>query len=173
MFPAYTLIVSQPLAFGAFDRFDNALSVIEHTRGPESAEAAGVHRDIAKALVAQGKLTDALAHSQRDVAILDKTGKDNPRLPTAQMQLAEIELALGHPAIAAPAAERGLAMSEAQGDDAEPNELARLRFALARALWDTGGDRERARKLAEQAEAGQPDAGRKSEVTKWLASHRP
>jgi len=157
----------------ALAAFQNALSVIEHSRGPESAEAAGVHRDIAGALVAQGKLADALVHSQRDVAILDKTGKDNPRLPTAQMQLAEIELALGHPAIAAPAAERGLVLSEAQGDDAEPNELARLRFALARALWDTGGDRVRARKLAEQAETGQTDAGRKADVTKWLASHRP
>jgi len=157
----------------ALAAFQHALDVIEHELGPESAEAAGVHRDVARALVAQGKLAEALVHSQRDVAILDRSGKDNPRLPTAQCQLAEIELALGHPAVAAPAAERGLVLAEAQGDDAEPGELARLRFSLARGLWDTGGDRVRARKLAEQSEAFQPDAERKSAVTQWLASHRP
>jgi eukaryotic-like serine/threonine-protein kinase len=155
----------------ALAAFQHALDVLEHVLGPESAEAAGAHRDIARALVALGKPAEALVHSQRDVAILDKSGKDNPRLPTAQMQLAEIELELGHPAIAGPAAERGLGLSEAQGADADPGELSRLRFALARALWDTGGDRSRARKLAEQAETGQTDPVRKAPITAWLADH--
>ena len=36
--PAYTLIVSQPLAFGAFDRFDNALAIIEFACIPAKSE---------------------------------------------------------------------------------------------------------------------------------------
>ena len=35
---AYTLIISQPLAFGAFDRFDNALTVIEFACIPAKSE---------------------------------------------------------------------------------------------------------------------------------------
>lgn len=38
LLPAYTLIVSQPLAFGAFDRFGNALAIIEFACVPAKSE---------------------------------------------------------------------------------------------------------------------------------------
>lgn len=48
-------------------------------------------------------------------------------------------------------------------------------FALARALWDTGGDKVRARKLAEQARDGFARLGQfrepeRQQVIRWLAA---
>jgi tetratricopeptide (TPR) repeat protein len=59
----------------------------------------------------------------------------------------------------------------------EPGATARLRFALARALVATGGDRDRARSLAEGARDGFAtlgDPGRRhaAEVARWLAVQR-
>jgi tetratricopeptide (TPR) repeat protein len=151
--------------------FRKAVTVLEHASGLESAETAGAHRDVARTLAAMGKYADALVDSQQDVAILEKIGKDNPRLPGAQIQLAEIQLALGHPAAALRIAERGLQTELAQGTDADRDELAGGRFVLARALWETNGDRARARSLAEQAMEGQDDAGKRAEIAGWLKTH--
>ena len=53
-------------------------------------------------------------------------------------------------------------------------ELGKRRFALARALWDARGDRQRARHLAEQAREGFVVGGASREhsqaVERWLAS---
>ena len=38
LLPAYTLVISQPLAFGAFDRFDNPFAIIEFARVPAKSE---------------------------------------------------------------------------------------------------------------------------------------
>jgi eukaryotic-like serine/threonine-protein kinase len=151
--------------------YRKAVTVLERATGPESAETAGAHRDVARTLATMGKYSDALVDSQQDVAILEKNGKGNPRLPGAQIQLAEIHLALGHAAAALPIAERGVANELAQGSDADRDELATGRFALARALWDTNGDRARARSLAEQAMEGQDDAGKRAEIAGWLDKH--
>jgi tetratricopeptide (TPR) repeat protein/predicted Ser/Thr protein kinase len=151
--------------------YRKAVTVLERAAGPESADTAGARRDVARTLVAMGKYADALVESQQDVAILEKVGKDNPRLPGAQIQLAHIHLALGHPAVALPIAERGLANELAQGTDADRDELATGRFVLARALWDTNGDRARARSLAEQAVEGQDDGGTRAEIARWLETH--
>jgi len=151
--------------------YRKAVTVLERAAGPESADTAGARRDVARTLVAMGKYADALVESQQDVAILEKVGKDNPRLPGAQIQLAHIHLALGHPAVALPIAERGLANELAQGTDADRDELATGRFVLARALWDTNGDRARARALAEQATEGQDDGGTRAEIAHWLETH--
>jgi hypothetical protein len=57
----------------------------------------------------------------------------------------------------------------------DPQPLAESTLALARALWETGGDRARARRLAEEAQpalaGGQLDAD--LDATAWLATHAP
>ena len=62
-------------------------------------------------------------------------------------------------------------------DDAElsPEAEGQARFGLARALWRSGGDRERARGLAKAAladyrKAGEHAAKRVVKVEEWLAS---
>jgi hypothetical protein len=49
------------------------------------------------------------------------------------------------------------------------------RFVLARALWDSGRDRKRARQLAARARADLVSAGHTAEIAKldrWLSAHR-
>jgi hypothetical protein len=61
------------------------------------------------------------------------------------------------------------------GAAGNPIDLATTRFALARALWASGGDRARARALAAAARATFADNGNKeasAEVDGWLARHR-
>jgi hypothetical protein len=54
-------------------------------------------------------------------------------------------------------------------------EASETRFALARALWDAGGDRTRARHLAAAARADYertPSPSRKgAEIAAWLSTH--
>jgi hypothetical protein len=62
-----------------------------------------------------------------------------------------------------------------EGGEADTSVVAETRFALARALWDAGRDRPRARRLAATARAnyqGPPlHAAEVRELDAWLASH--
>jgi len=93
------------------------------------------------------------------------------RLAPALADLAGFHLDAGHPERALPIAERAVRVAESRPADANPGDLADARFALAAALWDTHGDRARAKKLAEQARDAQPDAEKKAATVKWLAEH--
>jgi hypothetical protein len=71
--------------------------------------------------------------------------------------------------------ERALAMRESYPED--PLEVARTRFALARALWDTRADRARAVELADKARLAYTEAGdvkreQLAAVEEWLKKHR-
>src|SRR5262249_43048584 len=87
--------------------------------------------------------------------------------------LGKVALARGQASRAIELVEAALAIAERNADRITPRELAEIRFVLARALWDGGGDRARARALARQAADGQ--AGRKgpelAEIRAWLARH--
>jgi hypothetical protein len=83
--------------------------------------------------------------------------------------LARAYLGGGKAELALPLLEQALAAQEAVKD---PDWLAVTRFCLARALWQTGGDRVRARELARQAATyprslEAPDLDAKD----WLAAH--
>jgi len=90
----------------------------------------------------------------------------------ARTGLAECLIDLGRPADALAALEPELAALDQAG--AEPAARARPRFAIARALVASGGDRARARSLAEAARYGFASLGaggeaRAAAVTRWLA----
>jgi hypothetical protein len=87
------------------------------------------------------------------------------------MDLADVELASGHPAAAIPMLERALVIEDAAHSN--PPVVAATRFALARALAQTKTDLPRALRLAEQARdvyraAGEPSAAAMAEVERWL-----
>jgi eukaryotic-like serine/threonine-protein kinase len=90
----------------------------------------------------------------------------------ATVGMAECLIDMGQPAEAIAALEPAL---QWLGDGAaEPPAMAPAQFALARALVATGGDRRRARMLAEAARAGfaalgPPGQARAADVTRWLA----
>ena len=80
----------------------------------------------------------------------------------------------GQFAQALPPLERALRIREAQEPDAAT--IAETRFALARALWDEGRQRPRARALAQaagDAYGREPSqAAHAREVTQWLVGHQ-
>ena len=89
------------------------------------------------------------------------------------LELGELLHARGQAAQAVPLLERSLAITPRVARDAL--DLGVRRFALARALWDARGDRQRARELGEQAREGLLAAGAEGQealaaATKWLAS---
>ncbi len=85
------------------------------------------------------------------------------------------------PAEAIAPLERALAIREA--GELDVGAVAETRFALARALWDAGRDRARARRLAATARAdyqrlhaqngkeGRKEDKKSNEVGDWLAAH--
>jgi tetratricopeptide (TPR) repeat protein len=100
---------------------------------------------------------------------------DHPERVNAAVELAMTWLALRQPARAVPLLEAGVAMLSRPG--ANPMNQAEARFALARALWDSGGARARALTLAAAAREGYAALGAgladpRREVERWIASHR-
>ncbi len=100
------------------------------------------------ALFAEGKLAAALSDYRRAGAMLEKAlGPNHPDLADSLIGIGLCELATGATKRAVPPLQRALALRE---KDAEPLELARARFALARAL--VSSDKPRATVLASQAQ---------------------
>ena len=126
-----------------------------------------------------GRFEEARSGYQRAVKIFEgRFGGDHPNVAQGLDELAEVHVALGDYREALVAYERVRTIAAA--DKANPTELARSEFALARTLWnapaDAGGDRARARTLSEQALAGYTAAGTDKakaaeRVQAWLSEH--
>ncbi|HUJ60395.1 MAG TPA: tetratricopeptide repeat protein, partial [Kofleriaceae bacterium] len=155
----------------AIDAFRKALAVL--VKLGDVAGQAGARGDLARTLSLAGRGDEAVAEQTKVVAIYEQLGPDGaPRLPAALADLADIDTARGKPALAVPIAERAVALAEARPADANPDDLADARLALAAALWDAGRDRTRARALAEKARAAYTDPARVGRAAQWLADHR-
>jgi predicted Ser/Thr protein kinase len=88
--------------------------------------------------------------------VADDGVRDDPRIADISLGITLVGLsetleATGQPERAIPEAERGLELLSHGGD---PVQLARARYALAKALWKSHRDLDRARELAEQARRG-------------------
>ncbi|HEY8925603.1 MAG TPA: tetratricopeptide repeat protein, partial [Polyangia bacterium] len=125
-------------------------------------------------LIAAGKPAEAIP------LFLDALGRWEPQLGPDHAYLAYpltglgvASSKLGRFSEAVPPLERALRIRESR----EPNQLqvADTRFALARALWASGGDRARAVQLAEAArafyESGEATPPAAAEARAWLATH--
>lgn len=125
-------------------------------------------------LVALGRYGEAIAAFQDALALWEGAlGSEHRYLGYPLTGIGIARWKQGHAAEALPPLERALALRQAHEPDAAT--VAETRFALARALWDDGRDRPRARRLAEDAHdvyQGQPTlADKDREVTGWLAEH--
>ncbi|PCC68639.1 Serine/threonine protein kinase [Nannocystis exedens] len=150
-----------------------ALAIYERRLGPHHPSTVASVAGLGQVLTATGAPEEALKLFARALASQEQVlGPDHPSLAHSLLGRAEALTALGRAAEAVPALERALAIREAS--QVQPEELAEARFALARALWD-GGDRPRARALAEQAATTYPEApgtaAARAKVRDWLASH--
>jgi tetratricopeptide (TPR) repeat protein/predicted Ser/Thr protein kinase len=153
---------------------ERALAMKEKLMGPEHTSVADSLASIALVHQAMGELDLAKTASERALAMLEKQlGTEHPQLAYPLFTLAEIALAQTRPADALPLAERSLLLREKAGS--APAEIAKTRFLVARALWDTGA-RAKAIERAEQARAAMRELGNAktlAEIEGWLASHAP
>jgi tetratricopeptide (TPR) repeat protein/predicted Ser/Thr protein kinase len=140
--------------------------------GPESGLTMGVVIARGNVRMRQARWQDAAALYERAIAILGRDPGTDDDLTIAIANLARARIELHQPRLA-------LTLLEPLSlrlDSLSPNVRVTTELTLARALWDTGTDRKRARELAEQAltdthVAGvQPGAA--AQVDRWVAAHR-
>jgi tetratricopeptide (TPR) repeat protein len=140
--------------------------------GPDHSSVGLATLNIGNVLLKQNKFAEAQEQFQKALAILRKSLAPNHSLiASALTSNAWADIHLQHAARAVSVMERVLSM-ESQG----PADLGHRRFVLACALWDAGGDRVRARKLAEEGRRGYVIMGGDAkeeldEIDAWLATH--
>jgi serine/threonine-protein kinase len=132
-----------------------------------------VYSNQGEAFNALGKYVEAETAFKNALQIFSKNaGPMHPESAFAIHGLGESRLAQDSPAAAARLFEDALRIR--QQPHADPVVAADTEFGLARALWDSGGDRTRARSLATAALKAY-QGGRRSErqraVETWLADH--
>ncbi len=165
------------LEWGKLDRAQAQLErgrrILEATYGPEH-EATGVALEVKGwLLLRQGRHESALPLFERALEVRRKHGADRPSMARTFAALARVQLELGRSAEALANARRSV---ELLGRGKVPAAIqAEARYALALAIWQTGGDRTEARALAESAARAFEDAARPArakEVSAWLAKAR-
>jgi tetratricopeptide (TPR) repeat protein/tRNA A-37 threonylcarbamoyl transferase component Bud32 len=155
---------------------DRARGQQEKALGPDHPDLASTFLILSEAHAARGEFTASLAEALRSLAILEKAvGKDSSALARTTLQIGEAQLAMGKYKAAVPPLERTIALLD-RASPAMPLMLGSARFGLARALWDGGGDRSRARRLAEQALDAKRTAGKDGKadaaaIDDWIAHH--
>ncbi len=162
---------------GALDNFARAYAIASSKLGDDRPATAHYAYNYAAALLVAGRAGEALALHERALAArVRMLGEDHPKVAMSHAGVAQALLALGRPDEALVHAERAVATLGTA--DTEPTDVATARFALARALWDAGGgrDRPRARTQAETAHAllrarAPGDSATAVAVADWLAEH--
>jgi eukaryotic-like serine/threonine-protein kinase len=159
----------------ALEHVDRSLEILENGLGAS-------HPDLAIQLNNRGEILDALGRAREARGSFEKAriiwerelGLDNRDLAYALTGIGVSYLAEGDPVSAVTPLERAFKIREAKESD--PSQRAATRFALARALWESGRDRPRARTLATEARDGYAKAAIKAklaEVDGWLETHGP
>jgi serine/threonine protein kinase/tetratricopeptide (TPR) repeat protein len=157
----------------ALEHVDRSIEILENGLG------AG-HPDLATQLNNRGEILNALGRSRDARTSFEKAriiwerelGLDNRNLAYALTGIGASYLSEGDAANAIVPLERAFKIREAHETD--PSRRGETRFALARALWESGRDHLRARSLAEQARASYTEAELKTnvaEVESWLQLH--
>jgi tetratricopeptide (TPR) repeat protein len=130
---------------------------------------------LAEAVTATGGAVEARALRVKALAIDAKLSptERSYELPV-RVSLGEAQLALGDAARAVETLEPALPAAGTEADDTGAT-LSRARFALARALVESGGDRRRARALADEARKearaqGGSGASDADKIERWIAS---
>ncbi|HWM85369.1 MAG TPA: tetratricopeptide repeat-containing protein kinase family protein, partial [Kofleriaceae bacterium] len=162
--------------YNHLERYDEALehhrsaeAILARALGPEAAEVATTWTAMGAALAGQRRWRDAFAMYQRALPRLEKQfGPDHRLVGGALANLGLCHIELGQPDRAVPLLERASAIPESSVPKAE---LATWRFGLARALWESGRDGERATRLARDARDALAEARLAddvAEVDAWL-----
>ena len=154
------------------DMLERALAMYQESVGDDSLDAARCRINLADALRRTGRFRPALPHDRRALEIAEAAlGPDSLYGAFANMGLGQDLIGLRRADEAVAPLERAVERMEASS--ADPAELARARFALARALTGRGRPPVRARELAESARAALADstgeaAQLRGSIDRWL-----
>jgi len=164
----------------ALDLTNRGVQILGRTFGASHPRLVPLLVNRAEILNQLHRHAEARADAERAIAIQESEAGDQTDLVYALEPLADALLGQAQAAAAVEPVRRGLKLAEG----AELiEELPRLRFALARALWDSGRDRRGARALATRVAAAAPGAAKGGKAAKgdqalrtqaaaWLAAHR-
>lgn len=152
--------------------YQRVLEMREQRLGVNHPSVAAVLIDIGNTLATQAEHGEAEDYFRRALSIYSaqKTGAEDERIDT---MIAIGECCLARNAFADAAGALGPALKQREQDGSPPSALARVRFALARALGESGMDPAKAVTLATQArnECGDTDEQRHllRTIDQWLA----
>ncbi len=157
----------------ALQHVDRAIEILENGLGAGHPELAVQLSNRGEILNALGRYRDARASFERARIVWERElGLENRNLAYALTGIGISYIADGDPTSAIVPLERAFKIREEHEND--PARRAETRFALARALWEAGRDRGRARLLAEEARDSYAKAVAKPklvEVESWLRGH--
>jgi tetratricopeptide (TPR) repeat protein len=149
-----------------------AVAIATKVLGPDHIKTAFVVIAHADGLMLQSRWHDAASRYEHAIPILEKAQGTAEDLAGAVSSLGRAYVELHQPRRALAPLER----LESKPDEVPPELRPALELTLARALWDSGGDRRRAHELATRARAdgkaveiAQP--GEVAQIERWLASH--
>jgi len=157
----------------ARSQYARSLEIWKASYGADHPDLVHPMSGLASVLAAQGDLETARDTYEQAIALWEKAhGPNHGFLAMLLTDLGKVQLDRARPDLALAPLER--AYTIAGTEEIPTNERAELEYALARALWQSHGNRRRARKLALAAHesftaAGKTAAPRASEVQAWLA----
>jgi tetratricopeptide (TPR) repeat protein len=155
--------------------FEEARALWEATLGPGHPKVASALYNLGQVELRLRRVRPALAHLRRALEVREKAlGAEHPRVAQTLGLLGEALVEGAQLREAREPLERAVALSTRV--ELAPPELARARFALARVLWPSPGDRPRALSLAREAQeayarSAPAYAPRAREVRSWLSAH--
>jgi tetratricopeptide (TPR) repeat protein len=174
-----TVLINQQRLAEAYTYQIEALGILERTVGRHHPKAYRTLHNLASGLLQRGRYREALPWIEEALTVAEAHGPDHPLVAEELMILADTRRRLGYRQGVIPPLERALVILERE---TEPWVLARARFSLAQALWESGSDRQRARQLAAGAlqlfrdldakgDLGGQDRRALEEIAAWLEEH--
>jgi tetratricopeptide (TPR) repeat protein len=163
---------------GSLAAYEAAYPILRAALGEAHTTVGLLLSNTGETLLALDRPEPARARFERALAILERgLGAEHADLALPLKGLGLARLRQGRPADALAPLERALALRTRAAAASDPQEIAELRWALARALRALGREPARARELAEAAAAGYrglggESAGRVQEIARWLAASR-
>ncbi|MDC0716394.1 tetratricopeptide repeat protein [Nannocystis bainbridge] len=150
-----------------------ALAIRERTLGPNHPEVADLLHDLGEVARRERRFAAAQALLRRALAIAEPSGDAHPLVQPLLLALGRTALDAGDPAAAREPLRRALAAEPKDHAPARPEVSARLRLALAEALWPDPAARAEARARVEEAQAllGDGFTPLRQELDTWLSGH--
>ena len=152
---------------------EKAVAVIQGLAEPDVESLAMVVDGLGGWYQKKGLPLQAVPYYEQSLRLWEQAaGAQNPKIAINVAQVASAWLDAKQPARALPILEGALTL--AVPAQSQPGDLGDIKFMLARALWETRGDKARALALAAEAQVALAQSqypAKRAELKKWLSTH--